>query len=633
MGAARVAALLLLPALATEVTFTPGPGLQKNADGTYSRELTPEYLAHAGALDDDANTTNATRKAARYDAFGNVIPEEEPEAPKSDFQIFAEKILPWLLVECGYRHVAAFFAALWAVGKCLGYGLAVAARVPRPRRRYALPFLLVLLFARRHAIGDFYEDAEAEYRRIKNETMTAIVEEMTGEKPWTFDFPQFKVANGSNATVVERVRAAKELHKQVDVAHKQMDFVNKKIDYQRREHRRLDAQLDAERAALAMVLETHRAIAGEIAGLEDQLGFAAYEHLGEPIVKAIKSRAKSAALLAQTLEDLALVNDTEKAILEAERDRKAKDLNNSKDRVPKDREQWAKDRKKTIKTQLDGHPAYTAAGDLNTTALFTVLLGHCKVQWKRSGWERFFADVWDDPVKHVPRYAEQRRGQIVRDWNWLKRTGVGSYVGLCLFNATRDANASLYESRNVTVEQLYDAVVFPPLNQARQIGGELQAVGVRCLFLVWRLVEPTALRSYAYWRDVAKPRSLRAFRAAFRAASRWLMACEAAPVALRVHSDVVVWVVLLSPVEAWVAWHLLKPPVGLARDYARDAAWVASFPAGLAWWLLWPARAAVLAASTAQALAFAAAAAALADAKRPPRPGARAVALEDGDLL
>ena len=45
--------LLLCAALAaaTDVSFEPGPGLTRNADGSYSRELTPEYLEKAGEND------------------------------------------------------------------------------------------------------------------------------------------------------------------------------------------------------------------------------------------------------------------------------------------------------------------------------------------------------------------------------------------------------------------------------------------------------------------------------------------------------------------------------------------------------------------------------------------------------
>ena len=51
MMAARAAAWCVALACATEVNFIPGPGLRKNADGTFTRELTREYMEAAGALE------------------------------------------------------------------------------------------------------------------------------------------------------------------------------------------------------------------------------------------------------------------------------------------------------------------------------------------------------------------------------------------------------------------------------------------------------------------------------------------------------------------------------------------------------------------------------------------------------
>lgn len=39
--------------VATDVKFTPGPGLKRNEDGTYSRSLNREYLESVGAVDEE----------------------------------------------------------------------------------------------------------------------------------------------------------------------------------------------------------------------------------------------------------------------------------------------------------------------------------------------------------------------------------------------------------------------------------------------------------------------------------------------------------------------------------------------------------------------------------------------------
>ncbi|KAJ1457587.1 hypothetical protein M885DRAFT_127960 [Pelagophyceae sp. CCMP2097] len=53
------AALLALAAVAsaTDVKFTPGPGLSRNKDGSYSRTMDDKYMRSAGAFDGDAPQT------------------------------------------------------------------------------------------------------------------------------------------------------------------------------------------------------------------------------------------------------------------------------------------------------------------------------------------------------------------------------------------------------------------------------------------------------------------------------------------------------------------------------------------------------------------------------------------------
>ena len=88
-AAARLGVLLLCMARATEVDFTPGPGLTQTGPNTYSRELTPEYLAAAGVGSEE----NETAPAQLFDAFGNPIPVAEDEnatTTRTDLEVFLD---------------------------------------------------------------------------------------------------------------------------------------------------------------------------------------------------------------------------------------------------------------------------------------------------------------------------------------------------------------------------------------------------------------------------------------------------------------------------------------------------------------------------------------------------------------
>ena len=55
-----------------DMSFTPGPGLRQNADGTYSRELTKDYMEAAGVLDWDENSSDSGLSTKR-DAMGSIV--------------------------------------------------------------------------------------------------------------------------------------------------------------------------------------------------------------------------------------------------------------------------------------------------------------------------------------------------------------------------------------------------------------------------------------------------------------------------------------------------------------------------------------------------------------------------------
>lgn len=644
-AAARLGVLLLCMARATEVDFTPGPGLTQTGPNTYSRELTPEYLAAAGVGSEE----NETAPAQLFDAFGNPIPVAEDEnatTTRTDLEVFLDTyfdwVIPFVVDDFSRWHflgiVAWLWAVRWAARRCARY---VWHHAPLPRRRYFLPLVLFLLVLFRYDIFDFVQGARGELARRAKVAHDEVVKELTEDRPWTFNFSQHANYSESNETIARSVAKAKRLHKDVEAMHRQLAYVNGEMDREKTEHRRLEAQLDAERAALAQVLATHRAVAGEIAGLADALGLeaGALEAEEREIVKAIRGRAKDAALLSAALEELTLLNETEYQILKREKEKREKQYNDTLAAIPKEREEAERRRLKTVKTQADLSPAFTEEGHLNMTAVYTALWGHFKlVYWKRSGWETFYRDMTSDPVKHGPLYLARRRDVFYRDCKWLRNTIYGTYVERCFWDYTKALNATLVLNLNATLEDVGDALR-PPLFQAWQVFDELRLVVFRWGALLWRALEPPASRAATRY----GPKARDAARNALRRAARRVAACEAAPEPVRRRADLAVLAVILAPAELWLLKKLLSPPVGLVRDYLRDFYWIFVFlPATLAWWLLWPVRCVVAFQAGALALSFAEAALALADARgaAPPPPprtnnrgGARAVRLEDGDLL
>lgn len=546
---------------ATDIEFQPGPGLTKNADGTYSRELTEEYLAHAGV----PNATAAPRAPKRSFSI-NDIGKDDVNVTKSEWQLRAERVLPAVLAVRWwlYKWVSVVCTMLWVILRKYKPGRP---RVVRQRRtyvarRYGLPLVCLAGYIGRHILLDFSVTLEEEYLKRWNYEHGEVIKTLEADRPWTFNFSKYECRNASNATIADQVFANKRLHKAVEEMHKQLGWANAEVASQAVERQRLEAQFEAERAALSATLKRLAAVEDDVSGLAKALGFDDDDDDDAGLAKSIVRRAKTAALHASVAEDLDLLNETEVQTLMTKRKSLETNYNNSLKAFKPEAERREKEKQTSMKVHVDRNPAIDRHRHLNWTAVAHVLLQHSKYEFKRRGWEQWTKDLYSNAPRFIPLKVYRRYTLLKGTLVWMRRGEVGRAVEIRLLNATIRLNDTLKGRYNCSLSDVTRR--WDPVGaQLHQTSDEARTMAERW-FSAWASVVRAL---YERLRGFAAPR----WKVYCRTLRRW----DAAPPLVRARPGFAIAALLSSPLlgppllRCAFAW-----PLSAVRAYLGDLAWL-----------------------------------------------------------